>query len=98
MTWTFEAELWLSGDGAEGAWVFLTLPEDVGDEIRDVAGPRRGFGSVRVEATLGPSTWRTSVFPGRSGWVLPVKKAVRGAARVDTGDTVRVDLRVTDSG
>jgi hypothetical protein len=74
------------------------VPEDVGDEISDLAGPRRGFGSVRVEASLGPSTWNTSVFPGRSGWVLPVKKAVRRAAAVDAGDTVRVALRVAAPG
>jgi hypothetical protein len=95
MSWTFEAELWPYGDGAGGSWVFLTVPEEVGEEIRLASGPPRGFGSVRVEVTVGPTTWRTSVFPDkRKGYVLPVKKAVRRAAAADVGDTVSVVLRV----
>ena len=94
MGWTFDAELWPYG-GADGSWVFLTVPEEVGEEIRETSGPPRGFGSVRVEVTLGPTTWRTSVFPdSRRGYVLPVKRAVRRAAGVDIGDTVAVDLRL----
>ena len=95
MAWTFDAELWPHGDGAEGSWVFLTVPEEVGEEIRALSGPPRGFGSVRVEATLGPTTWRTSVFPDKArGYVLPVKKPVRRAAGVDVGDTAAVELRL----
>ena len=61
--------------------------------MRDaVTTPPRGFGSVRVEVTLGETTWRTSVFPeAASGcFVLPVKKAVRRAEGVDPGDVGRV--------
>ncbi len=46
-----------------GAWVFLTVPGDVSDDIRIESGPPAGFGSVRVEVTIGSTTWRTSVFP-----------------------------------
>lgn len=54
------------------------------------AGPPRGFGSVRVEATVGGTTWRTSVFPDSRGgsYVLPVKRAVREAEDLDDGDQV----------
>ncbi|MGA8255415.1 MAG: DUF1905 domain-containing protein [Nocardioides sp.] len=93
-SWSFEAELW-PHEG--GSWVFLTAPIDVDEEIRLVSGPPRGFGSVRVEATIGTSTWRTSVFPSTTeGFVLPVKKAVRTAERIDVGDVVDVTLRLVD--
>ena len=88
----FSAELW-EADAAD-AWVFLTLPPEVSEEIREVPRPPRGFGSVRVEVTVGGTTWRTSVFPdARSGcYVLPVKRAVRQAEDLEVGDTAQVGL------
>ena len=53
------------------------------------------FGSVRVEASVGATTWRTSVFPDKvRGYVLPVKAAVRRAEGLDVGDDVTVSLVV----
>ncbi|UZN02891.1 DUF1905 domain-containing protein [Cellulomonas sp. S1-8] len=82
-----------------GSWVFAALPFDVADQVDEVTrGRQGGFGSVRVEVTLGPTTWRTSLFPDkvRETFVLPVKKAVRTAAGVAVGDVVRVRLRLVD--
>lgn len=85
-----EAELWLAD-----AWVFLTLPADVGEMVRELAGPPPGFGSVRVEVTVGSTTWRTSVFPDQArGYVLSVKKAVRRAESLEIGDSTRLRLVV----
>ncbi len=90
----FTAPLWIWDASGEGSWHFVTVPEDAADEIKAITegGPRRGFGSVRVEATLGPSTWRTSIFPGEGAYVLPVKKAVRTKAEVEEGDDVTVEI------
>lgn len=89
---TFDAPLWLH-DG--GKWYFVTAPPQACDQIDDQAPfPRAGFGSVKVEATIGSSTFSTSVFPGSDGWVLPVKKQVRKAEDIDDGDVVRVSLKV----
>jgi Domain of unknown function (DUF1905) len=94
--WSFAAELW-PWDAKSESWVFLAVPPDVDEEIRLTAGPPRGFGSVRVEATIGSSTWRTSVFPSTErGFVLPVKKAVRTREGVDIGDLAEVTLRLVD--
>ena len=95
----FEAELWEWDSSPEGgAWVFVTVPAEVGDDLRMRAGPPRGFGSVRVEVTLGGSTWRTSVFPDRKrGYLLPVKKAVRRAESLDVGDPARLRLVLVDA-
>lgn len=94
----FDAVLYL-WDVSGGAWVFLNLPEEVGDEIDDGSRePRPGFGSVRVEVSVGSSTWRTSVFPSKqeATYVLPVKKAVRRTEGLEVGDVARVVLRVLD--
>ena len=80
-----------------GSWFFIRLPAETGDDIRDlVTGPPTGFGSVRVEVTIGSSVWATSVFPdkGSGSFVLPVKKPVRLAEGIEEGDEVAVSLRV----
>jgi hypothetical protein len=94
----FDGELWLWNARRADTWVFVSLPDGASEEIRDLAGGlRRGFGSLRVRATIGASTWRTSIFPGRqSAYVLPVKRQVRAAEGLDVGDTATVTVELTD--
>jgi hypothetical protein len=93
---TVAAPLWLwSGD--KGSWHFLTVPADSAVEIRlRNLAERGGFGSVRVEATIGDVRWRTSLFPDRNsgGYVLPVKADVRRRAGIAAGDSVTVVLEL----
>lgn len=93
----FTAPLWrweAKDEEASGAWFFVSLPFDIADEIEGTAGPGKGFGSVRVEATIGATTWRTSVFPSaqQRTYVLPVKKAVRAAEGLEEGSEAVVRL------
>ncbi len=96
-TFEFTADLWRYT--GEAAWYFVTLPHDVADDIDEITGDtRRGFGSVRVEVTVGSTTWRTSIFPDTkaASFVLPVKKAVRLAERLDDGSLVAARLVLLD--
>jgi hypothetical protein len=92
----FKAKLWAwKGDAA---WHFLTLPEDLSAQIRFFsAQPKRGFGSVRVEARIGSSAWKTSIFPSKShdAYLLPVKADVRRAEKLSVGKIARVQLKVS---
>ena len=90
----FETVLW-EHEGA-GAWHFVTVPLDVSDDLRTGPGPPKGFGSIRVQVTVGGSTWRTSVFPDTATgrYVLPIKKAVRRDEDLEAGDPVAVVLEV----
>jgi hypothetical protein len=95
----FDAELWLWDARRDESWTFVSLPADVSEEIRDLAaGPRRGFGAVRVRVTVGTTTWSTSIFPDAASgcYVLPVKRAVRKAEGLDVGDTASVTLELAD--
>ena len=87
--------LWL-WTGESASWHFITVPEELSDEIRAHSlGNRAGFGSVRVEATIGEVTWRTSVFPQKSGgYVLPVKAEVRRRAGIVAGDEISLNLEL----
>jgi len=97
VSYAFEARLWLWEARRTDAWTFVSLPTAVADEVLDLVGDRaRGFGSVRVEVTVGGTVWRTSIFPSSDTYVLPVKKAVRRAESLEVGDTVRVRLTLVD--
>lgn len=58
-------------------------------------GRRRGFGSVKVMASIGDTRWSTSVFPGGSGgWWLLVGRKVLDAEGLAAGDSAQVDLEL----
>ena len=92
-TYRFTASVWPWKD--EGSWWFATVPDDVSDEIEERHGATTGgFGSVRVEVTVGGTTWRTSLFPSaeQRAYVLPVKKAVRSAEDLVEGEPFELAL------
>ena len=94
-TFSFVAEVWEHEGTA--AWFFISLPESEADAIEgQFAAAAGGFGSIRVEVTIGATCWKTSLFPDtkRGTYVLPVKKAVRVAERLDRGTRTRVVLTV----
>ena len=92
-TLRFSGPVWIAP--GDGAWHFVTVPEEQAEIIRLQSGPRVGFGSVKVEARIGDSTWSTSVFPDtRLTYVLPLKKSVRHAEGILAGDVVDVRLKL----
>ncbi len=91
----FRAEVWEHGGTA--SWFFVSLPEPIADDIEARFGHRaKGFGSLRVDVTIGATRWQTSIFPDnkRGTYVLPVKKAVRTAEGLADGSTATVSLEV----
>ncbi len=94
-TYTFDAEVWEWS--SKTSWFFVSLPEDDADEIEERHGrSAAGFGSIKVEVTIGSSTWRTSLFPSNEEktYVLPLKKSVRTAEGLVVGSTATVSLVV----
>jgi hypothetical protein len=92
------ARLWRY-PGEKASWYFLSLPRKLADEIRLVdAGPaRRGFGALRVQATIGATSWSTSIFPSTEykTYLLPVKAQVRKAEALQVGKMVSLQLLVS---
>ncbi len=98
---THTGTLWRWTGGNGGAWHFMTIDGAAGEALSGTALMRRlertigGFGSLKVRATIGDSTFATSVFPSKSaGWMLPVKASVRKAEGLAEGDAVTVVLEV----
>jgi hypothetical protein len=95
----FSAELWIWDARRVDSWTFVSLPAEASRDIRDlVGGQRRGFGSVPVQATVGGTSWSTSIFPDSAHgvYVLPVKRDVRRAEDLDVGDTAMVTVELVN--
>ena len=77
-------------------WYFVTLPAEFAEPIREIPREERGFRSVKVRATIGSTSWTTSIFPGQSDgtYSLPVKKSVRDAEGVLPGDVIAVSVEL----
>jgi hypothetical protein len=93
ITVTAPLQYWSNGEGGSH---FLSLAEAESIEIRAHAFMYpRGFRSVRVECTIADTSWRTSVFPQRSGgYFLPVKIDVCRRTGIAAGDRVTVRLEL----
>lgn len=93
--------LWRWTGGNSGAWHFLTIDGAAGEALSATALMRRmertigGFGSLKVTARIGDTTFRTSLFPSKEkAWLLPVKASVRRAEGIGEGDEVAVTLEI----
>ncbi len=92
------AKVWLYPGRA--AWHFVSIPEEVCDEINDRYGlMKRGWGSLPVVITIGKTIWKTSIFPDKQtgSYVLPLKADVRKREDIRVGDTINFVLKI-DSG
>lgn len=82
---------------ADAAWHFVDVGKQVSKEIMANVPFKRGFGSVPVKATIGKSSWKTSIFPDKKrGYVLPLKKKVRGDEGFGVGDKIEFEIEVID--
>ena len=97
-TVTSKVWVWQARTGEKPArWFFVSIEGRIAAEIKLVSlGLTAGFGSLPVRATIGTTTWHTSIFPQRDtgGWILPLKAAVRKSAGVGEGDEVTVTLEI----
>ena len=103
-THTVTTTLWIwTTERAPASWHFLTIEGEVAEAIHALAlmrrlesGRRRGWGAMKVTATIGETSWQTSIFPANDvqGWMLPVKAAVRKAESIVAGDEVVVTVNL----
>lgn len=93
---TFRAKVWTQE--STGAWHFVTLPAELSRRIRTVTtGQLKPFGSFRVKARTGLTTWETSLFADtkRNAFLLPVKADVRRKEAIGLGDMIDVTMTLS---
>lgn len=72
-------------------WHFVTLDKALSAKIKE-AYPK---GFVKIEATVGKSTWNTSLFPHvqSKAYLLCIKNPIRKKEGIFVGDTVKISIR-----
>ena len=78
-------------------WHFVTTPEDVTADINHLFGDKkRGWGSIRVKATIGKTTWETSIFPDKktNAYLLPIKAEVRKKEKISADQKITLVLEI----
>lgn len=96
-TYSFNAKVWLT-EGF-GGWYFANVPKDISQEIKDRFSSvvRRGFGSLRVTATVGKTSWNTSIFPSKEGYyLLAIKAEVRKQENIQEDDEIMLTLELRE--
>jgi hypothetical protein len=72
---------------------YIVIPANVCVEIKSAASLLSyGWGVIPVTATIGKTSFTTSLFPKDGGYLLPVKSAVRIPENLLLDSTVRVKL------
>ncbi len=101
---TLPLKRWV-GDGA--TYHLVTFTDDAAEALSMHAtlhrlefGRQRGFGSVKVMARIGETSWKSSVFPqnidgdAKNGkhWMLLVSKKVMRKEGIVPGDPIKVEV------
>lgn len=97
--WIYEGSSSHSSNAAamKGEWHFITIPKIQSDTIKKIFGSlSRGWGSLPVIATIGNTSWKTSIFPDKKlgSYLLPVKLGVRRIEKIKNGDIVSLNLKI----
>ncbi len=93
--YTSTSKVWLY-PGMAG-WYFVSVSKKDSARIRRLfAGMARGFGSLPVTATIGATTWNTSIFPDTKTktYLLALKTEVRKKETIAEGSTIRFSIRI----
>lgn len=76
-------------------YLFVAVPEEASREIKSVSSMvTYGWGVIPVQATIGNTVWKTSLFPKNGRYLVPIKMLVQKAEKVGVGDTVNVRLEI----
>lgn len=87
--YTFTAEVHLFPQA--GGWHYVAAPQEYTDELKPLA--ERGL--VAVEATVGSSSWQTSLLPmGDGSQFLALPAKVRQKEQITIGDVIEVSFVV----
>ncbi|GAB2969053.1 DUF1905 domain-containing protein [Nocardioides montaniterrae] len=90
MEWTFEGEV-IEWRGPS-PYVFVVIPPDITDELREAGRELVYWGQIPVVAAIGATEFKTATYPYGEQHALPLRVAVRRAEDLDVGDVVRVAM------
>lgn len=92
-----KAKVW-SQTTPTATWHLVSIPTQESGYIRErFESQRRGFGSIRLTATIGDVQWKSSIFPDskkKGTYFLLLKAEVRKKAKISLGDTIEFTIEI----
>lgn len=76
---------------------FVTVPAEHSRDIKAISHlVTYGWGMIPVQAQIGDTEWKTSLFEKDGRYIVPIKDSVRKAEQLQEGDEVslRLDIRM----
>jgi len=74
---------------------FVPVPAEQSEALKAISEfVTYGWGVIPVQAHIGQTGWKTSLFPKDGLYLVPVKASVRKAENLEQGDMVTVRLEV----
>ncbi len=87
----FNGEIWYWRGPAP--WYFVTVPVEQSNSLKAIAGlVTYGWGMIPVNAQIGETKWKTSLFPKDGCYIVPIKLSVQKAENLHEGDQVTIQL------
>ncbi len=76
-------------------YLFIPVPEEVSADIKVISAiVSYGWGVIPVQARIGATEWRTSLFPKDGRYLVPIRVSVQRAEDLQVGDRVSLRLEV----
>lgn len=79
-------------------YFLVTIPKKESIYIRErFESQKRGFGSIRVTATIGTISWKTSIFPdskNKETYFMLLKAEVRKKAGITEGNAIEFTIEI----
>ena len=93
MEFTFKAKMWEWRGPAP--FYFMSLPEQSAQEIQEQSAEiTYGWGMIPVTATIGKTTFETSMFRKNGTYVLPIKNMVRLPEALVLDESYKIHLSI----
>jgi len=73
-------------------FLFLPLPAELSAALKDDPHLSYGWGCIPARATIGGTSFTTSLMPHDGVYLLPVKMVVQRAERVEVGTVLEAEL------
>ena len=76
----------------QAGWHFITI----GEEVSNIILKNKVKGMIPILATLGKTTWNTSLFPHKlsKGYILCLKKDIRKKENIFAGDNIKINFKL----
>lgn len=72
---------------------FIPVPQEQSAQIKSIASAiTYGWGVLYTHATIGDTTWKTSLMPKEGLYLLPVKNVIRLALELEESKDIQVHL------